>query len=160
MAQEVVGSNPTTHPILLFTAYYGVSPSGKAPDFDSGTRRFKSCHPSHFFRDPLAQLVEHLTFNQVVRSSTLRRITNPFFYCRCFPVCGCGGIGRRARFRFWCPKGVWVQVPSPAPNLCSGVIAGVAHLVERSLAKAEVAGSSPVSRSNFYSGTCAAIKIG
>ena len=38
--------------------------------------------------------------------------------------------------------------------------AGVAHLVERSLAKAEVAGSSPVSRSNFYGGTCAAIKIG
>ena len=74
MAQEVVGSSPTTHPILLFTAYYGVSPSGKAPDFDSGTRRFKSCHPSHFC-DPLAQLVEHLTFNQVVRSSTLRRIT-------------------------------------------------------------------------------------
>ena len=24
----------------------GVSPSGKAPDFDSGIRRFKSCHPS------------------------------------------------------------------------------------------------------------------
>ena len=30
--------------------------------------------PASFF-DPLAQLVEHLTFNQVVRSSTLRRIT-------------------------------------------------------------------------------------
>ena len=28
------------------------------------------------------------------------------------------------------------------------VFAGIAHLVERSLAKAEVAGSSPVSRSN------------
>ena len=28
--------------------------------------------------------------------------------------------------------------------------AGVAHLVERRLAKAEVAGSSPVSRSNKY----------
>ena len=24
----------------------GMSPSGKAPDFDSGIRRFKSCHPS------------------------------------------------------------------------------------------------------------------
>ena len=33
-------------------------------------------------------------------------------------------------------------------------------MVERSLAKAEVAGSSPVSRSNFYSGRIAAIKIG
>ena len=110
------GFEPHYSPHFTDSAYYGVSPSGKAPDFDSGTRRFKSCHPSHFFRDPLAQLVEHLTFNQVVRSSTLRRITNPFFYCRCFPVCGCGGIGRRARFRFWCPKGVWVQVPSPAPK--------------------------------------------
>ena len=101
-------------PHFTDSAYYGVSPSGKAPDFDSGTRRFKSCHPSQFF-DPLAQLVEHLTFNQVVRSSTLRRITI-FFFCRCGSVCGCGGIGRRARFRFWCPKGVWVQVPSPAPK--------------------------------------------
>ena len=25
----------------------GMSPSGKAPDFDSGIRRFKSGHPSH-----------------------------------------------------------------------------------------------------------------
>ncbi len=28
----------------------GMSPSGKAPDFDSGIRRFKSCHPSHMTR--------------------------------------------------------------------------------------------------------------
>ena len=26
----------------------GVSPSGKAPGFDPGMRRFESCHPSHF----------------------------------------------------------------------------------------------------------------
>ena len=26
--------------------FMGMSPSGKAPDFDSGIRRFKSCHPS------------------------------------------------------------------------------------------------------------------
>ena len=51
----------------------GMSPSGKAPDFDSGIRRFKSCHPSQ--HDPLAQVVEHLTFNQGVRSSNLRRVT-------------------------------------------------------------------------------------
>ncbi len=51
----------------------GMSPSGKAPDFDSGIRRFKSCHPSHF--DPLAQLAEQLPFKQWVRSSNLRRIT-------------------------------------------------------------------------------------
>ena len=30
--------------------FIGMSPSGKAPDFDSGIRRFKSCHPSHMIR--------------------------------------------------------------------------------------------------------------
>ena len=49
-----------------------MSPSGKAPDFDSGIRRFESCHPSH---DPLAQLAEQLPFKQWVRSSNLRRVT-------------------------------------------------------------------------------------
>ena len=28
--------------------HIGMSPSGKAPDFDSGIRRFESCHPSQF----------------------------------------------------------------------------------------------------------------
>ena len=53
--------------------HIGMSPSGKAPDFDSGIRRFKSCHPSQF--DPLAQLAEQLPFKQWVRSSNLRRVT-------------------------------------------------------------------------------------
>ena len=43
MALEAEGSNPSTHPIFIIV---GVSPSGKARDFDSRTRRFKSCHPS------------------------------------------------------------------------------------------------------------------
>ena len=30
----------------LPAGYIGMSPSGKAPDFDSGIRRFESCHPS------------------------------------------------------------------------------------------------------------------
>ena len=55
----------------------------KAPDFDSGIRRFKSCHPSHTSGNklhirhlgPLAQSVEHLIFNQGVRSSSLRWTT-------------------------------------------------------------------------------------
>ena len=51
----------------------GMSPSGKAPDFDSGIRRFKSCHPSQF--DPLAQLAEQLPFKQWVRGSNPRRVT-------------------------------------------------------------------------------------
>ena len=43
--------------------------------------------------EPLAQSVEHLTFNQRVDSSSLSRLIVGQKY-------GCGGIGRRARFRF------------------------------------------------------------
>ena len=32
--------------ILWYNILTGVSPSGKAPDFDSGIRRFKSCYPN------------------------------------------------------------------------------------------------------------------
>ena len=62
----------------------GMSPSGKAPDFDSGIRRFKSCHPSQKLSDdvscrsvydPLAQLAEQLPFKQWVWSSNLQRVT-------------------------------------------------------------------------------------
>ena len=51
----------------------GMSPSGKATDFDSVMRRFESCHPSQ--SDPLAQSAEHLPFKQGVRSSNLRWVT-------------------------------------------------------------------------------------
>ena len=50
----------------------GMSPSGKAPDFDSGIRRFKSGDPSQ--HDPLAQLAEQLPFKQWVRGSNPRRV--------------------------------------------------------------------------------------
>ena len=63
--------------------FIGMSPSGKAPDFDSGIRRFKSCHPSH--NDPLAQLAEQLPFKQWVRSSNLRRVTTKRLGKREFP---------------------------------------------------------------------------
>ena len=62
----------------------GMSPSGKAPDFDSGIRRFKSGHPSQ--HDPLAQLAEQLPFKQWVRGSNPRRVTKnrqaPLGACR------------------------------------------------------------------------------
>ena len=69
--------------VSKFWAYnIGMSPSGKAPDFDSGIRRFKSCHPSQQLRgsislsyDPLAQLAEQLPFKQWVWSSNLQRVT-------------------------------------------------------------------------------------
>ena len=57
--------------------------------------------------EPLAQSVEHLTFNQVVAGS-IPACLIPFL-----KVCGCGGIGRRARFRFWWAT-VQVQVLSSA----------------------------------------------
>ncbi len=59
-------------------------------------------------------------------------------------VCGRGGIGRRAGFRFQCPRrkssSLFVRIPS----------AVVAQLVERHLAKVEVASPSLVYRSIFF----------
>ena len=63
------GSNPVTHPNL----YLGCSQVGKAQDFDSCMRRFEPCHPSQY--GPLAQSVEHLTFNQGVPRSSRGWIT-------------------------------------------------------------------------------------
>ena len=136
---------PLLTPFILLSAILGCSQVAKATDFDSVIRRFKSCHPSQ--PDPLAQSVEHLTFNQGVRSSNLRRVTRD---ARSM-MCGRGGIGRRARFRFWCRQAYEFKSLRPHQFGCAerNKFAGVAHLVERSLAKAEVAGSSPVSRSRF-----------
>ncbi len=63
------GFNSHYSPHYKTLTLIGVSPSGKASDFDSDTRRFKSCHPCHLFA-PLAQLAEHLTFNQGVPRSS------------------------------------------------------------------------------------------
>ena len=51
--------------------HIGMSPSGKATDFDSVMRRFESCHPSHLNNKvgSLAQSVEHMTFNHGVPGS-------------------------------------------------------------------------------------------
>ena len=51
----------------------GLSPSGKAQDFDSCIRWFESNQPSNYY-GALAQSVEHLTFNQVVRGSNPRTL--------------------------------------------------------------------------------------
>ena len=48
VAPALGGSIPLIHPIF-FISLGGASPSGKARDFDSRIRRFKSCRPSHFF---------------------------------------------------------------------------------------------------------------
>ena len=59
------------------SGHNGVSPSGKARDFDSRSRWFESGHPSHFLTayDPIAQSVEHLPFKQGVRGSSPRWVT-------------------------------------------------------------------------------------
>ena len=46
VALEVASSKLVARPIFFSI---GVSPSGKARDFDSRIRRFKSCHPSQSF---------------------------------------------------------------------------------------------------------------
>ena len=74
VAPAFVGSNPIIHPNILLDD--GASPSGKATDSDSVIRRFESCCPSQVKSDPLAQSVEHLTFNQGVRRSNRRWVTN------------------------------------------------------------------------------------
>ena len=126
-------------PTPFFLSNDGVSPRGKARDFDSRIRRFDPCHPSQ--SDPLAQLAEHLTFNQGVRGSNPRWVT---IHVSARP-CGRGGM-------------------ADAPDLGSGVerrmssslfartilllLAVVAQLVERHLAKVEVASPSLVYRSS------------
>ena len=84
VALEAEGSNPSTHPTRFCDCSYetqnffhiGPSPSGKAQGFDPCIRWFESSRPSlgtagpiTFTYGPLAQSVEHLTFNQVVAGS-------------------------------------------------------------------------------------------
>ncbi len=74
MALEVVGSRPTTHPTFSVVLQNdGVSPRGKARDFDSRIRKVRILPPQPF--DPLAQLVEHLTFNQGAWGSNPQWVT-------------------------------------------------------------------------------------
>ena len=63
------GSSPSTS-----TNMVGIAQLVRAPDCGSGGREFDSHYPPHF--DPLAQSVEHLTFNQGVPRSSRGWITN------------------------------------------------------------------------------------
>ena len=77
MALEVVGSSPTTHPIYFPKAFFaqdwGVAKRLRPRILIPVYAGSNPATPAKY--DPLAQSVEHLTFNQGVRSSNLRWIT-------------------------------------------------------------------------------------
>ena len=75
MALEVVGSSPTTHPTFFAVnvGSLGCRQAARDGTLTPAFARFESCHPSHF--DPLAQLVEHLTFNQGAWGSNPQWVT-------------------------------------------------------------------------------------
>ena len=87
-----MGSSPTTHPNLkikllpkakaLFlkeglASSLGCRQAVKAWDFDSHIVGSNPATPASL--DPLAQSVEHLTFNQGVPGSNPGRVTNPYY---------------------------------------------------------------------------------
>ena len=75
VALEAVSSSLTTHPILIYLLHImlGCSQVVRQQTLTLSFRRFKSCHPSQY--GPVAQMVEHVTFNHGVPSSTLGWIT-------------------------------------------------------------------------------------
>ena len=107
-----------------------MSPSGKATDSDSVIVGSNPATPAIFF-DPLAQLAEHLTFNQGVPSSNLGWITITFSIT-------------------W-PLGQVVKTPpfhgeNVGSNPAGVTIYGrLAQLGERLPYKQDVSGSSPLS---------------
>ena len=64
---------------------------------------FESSYPSHLFFDSLAQMAEHLTFNQRVRGSNPLRVTI---------LCGCSSMVELQPSKLT----TWVRFPSPAPT--------------------------------------------
>ena len=78
VALEIVGSSPTIHPIFTpwATRCERALGRGQAVRHETLTLAFAGSTPAApAMFDPLAQLAEHLTFNQGVRSSNLRWVT-------------------------------------------------------------------------------------
>ena len=72
----------------------------------------------------------------------------PFLILSCLPVRAWRN-GRRARFRFWCPRACEFKSRRPHDSSEAREYAVVAQLVECHLAKVDVAGPNPVYRSTF-----------
>ncbi len=91
VAPTFVGSIPINRPIF-FSHKLGYSQAVRHRTLTP--RSVVQVHLAQPIYDPLAQLVEHLTFNQRVRRSSRLRVTIFFLI-----LCGYGGTGRRARLR-------------------------------------------------------------
>ena len=77
VALDVMGSNPITHPIFLYP-FLGYR---QAVRHGTLTPAFVGSNPATpVFCEPLAQPVEHLTFNQGVNSSNLLWLTIFIFW--------------------------------------------------------------------------------
>ena len=81
----IMGHRQAVRHSTLTATLAGSNPVGPA-------RVSRGCDPVKIMNGLLAQLVEHLTFNQVVAGSIAAWLIGAFS--------GCGGTGRRARFRF------------------------------------------------------------
>ena len=75
-------------------------------------RRFESDYPPS--NDPLAQLAEHLTFNQGVRSSNLRWVTIAVMRYNSLFFIGLSPSGKATDFDSVIP---WVRIPPAQPKL-------------------------------------------
>ena len=110
-----------------------MSPSGKARDFDSRIRKVRILPPQPF--DPLAQLVEHLTFNQGAWGS------NPQWITIFGEPSGCGGMADAADLGSVVLRRMSSSLFTRT-NLC-----GSSSVVECHLAKVDVASPNLVYRS-------------
>ncbi len=89
----------------------------------------------NYCREPLAQLVEHLTFNQRVAGSNPARLT----FAGVAELADAPDLGSGAARR-----------GGSSPFTRTYMICGSSSVVEHHLAKVGVAGSNPVFRSIFY----------
>jgi hypothetical protein len=80
VALEAVGSSPITHPIIIENLIAGLSlgcsQAVRHGTLDPAPVGSNPTAPAIFFYGPLAQLAEHLTFNQGVDGSNPSWLTN------------------------------------------------------------------------------------